>query len=85
VQGNPRCRSQQCLVRQEASWAAEWGGASSELRGPNQLHRGVAQGDAFMCGSRPQTGACSSYLKQVAPPHKPPLDEVKPLQVGRTI
>lgn len=85
MQGNRRCRSQQCLVRQEASWAAEWGGASSELRGSNQLHRGVAQGDAFMCGSRPQTGACSSYLKEFAPPNKLPLEKFKPPQLGRII
>ena len=31
------------------------------------------------------TGACSSYLKEVAPPHKPLFDEVQPLQVGRNI
>lgn len=84
MQGNPGCRSQQCLLRQEAIWAAEWGGACSELRGSNQLHRGVDQG-THSCAGHDRKRVLASYLKEVAPPHKPLFDEVKPLQVGRNI
>lgn len=44
----------------------------------DQLHRGVTQGDAFMCGSRPQTDAPFPVWKDTATTHMSAVNEHRP-------
>ena len=61
-------------VRTSATPCSDLGPLSRVMRpaspeGPHQLHRRGTQGDAFMCGSRPQTGTRFSSSEEAAPAH----------------
>ena len=62
MQGNPGCRSPSRPVAPGGNWAAEWGGACSELRGSSQLHRGVDQG-THSCAGHDRNGCLLLVLE----------------------